>query len=194
MLNEPRISRAPYIVVAVLLALILVFIALNYLRVRYTFAVAVSGTSMEDTVHDGDVVYALRGFTAERGDIVIIDVSDNPHFEEGTVNIIKRLIAKEGDSVKCEDGVVYLKPAGGEYAALNEPYAKGRTRDFAEVVVGEGEIFFLGDNRDVSHDSSRVGTVPYADVIGVVPDWAISLKGFTTWWESFRASLQNAFS
>lgn len=194
MLNEPKESRAAWIVFGVALLLLLVVLALNLLRVRYTFAVAVSGSSMEDTVHDGDVVYALREFHAERGDIVIIDVSDDDEFSAGTVNIIKRLIAKEGDCVKCEAGVVYVKPAGGEYVPLDEPYTKGRTPDFAEVRVGEGEIFFLGDHRDVSHDSTEVGTRLYSDIIGVVPDWAVSVKSFTTGWENFRLALQRLFS
>lgn len=194
MLNEPRKSPAPYIAVAVVIVLLLAVLCLSFLRTLYTFAVVVSGSSMEDTVRDGDVVYALRSFTAERGDIIIIDVSGSDDFSAGTENIIKRLIAKEGDTVKCENGVVYVRPAGGEYTALDEPYTKGVTPDFGEVTVREGEIFFLGDHRNVSHDSTEVGTLRYSDIIGVVPDWAISIKGFTTGWENFRAALQNMFS
>lgn len=194
MLNEPRKSPAPYIAAAVVIVLLLAVLCLSFLRTLYTFAVVVSGSSMEDTVRDGDVVYALRSFTAERGDIIIIDVSGSDDFSAGTENIIKRLIAKEGDTVKCENGVVYVRPAGGEYTALDEPYTKGVTPDFGEVTVGEGEIFFLGDHRNVSHDSTEVGTLRYSDIIGVVPDWAISIKGFTTGWENFRAALQNMFS
>lgn len=194
MLNEPRKSPAPYIAAAVVIVLLLAVLCLSFLRTLYTFAVVVSGSSMENTVRDGDVVYALRSFTAERGDIIIIDVSGSDDFSAGTENIIKRLIAKEGDAVKCENGVVYVRPAGGEYTALDEPYTKGVTPDFGEVTVGEGEIFFLGDHRNVSHDSTEVGTLRYSDIIGVVPDWAISIKGFTTGWENFRAALQNMFS
>ena len=194
MLNQPQESRGAFVVLAVLVLFVLAVLVVNVLRVTYTFAVYVSGSSMEDTIHGGDIVYALRSFNAGRGDIIIIDVSENEDFASGTNNIIKRLIATEGDCVKCAEGVVYVKPAGGEYAALDEPYTKGRTPDFAEVVVGEGEIFFLGDHRNVSHDSTEVGTVSYSDIIGVVPDWAVSIKGFTTGWETFRAAVQQLFS
>ncbi len=194
MLNEPKESRGALVALILIILAVLAALVLNLLRVTYTFAVYVSGSSMEDTVHDGDVLYALRNFTAERGDIVIIDVSENPDFAAGTYNIIKRVIALEGDSVKCEDGVVYVKRSGGEYAALEEPYTKGRTPDFAEVTVGEGQVFFLGDHRNVSHDSTEVGTVACSDIVGLVPDWAVSVKGFTTGWENFRAALQNLFS
>ena len=199
MLNERAESRAPYIVAAVIAVLLMAVLVLNILRTRYTFTVAVSGTSMEDTVFDGDIVYALRNAEAKRGDIVIIDVADDPVFSTGgrhTENIIKRLIAVEGDSVKCEGGVVSVKPAGGAYAPLEEPYTKGETRDFPETELGEGEMFFLGDNRAVSHDSSSadVGALPVSRIIGVVPDWAVSIKSFTTGWENFRLSLQKLFS
>lgn len=187
MLNEPKESAAPYVVFAVVVALLLVVLIVNLLRVTYTFAVGVSGSSMEDTIHGGDILYALHSVDAERGDIVIIDVHGDPDFEPDT--IIKRLIAKEGDCVKCEDGVVYVKPAGGEYAPLDEPYTKGVTPDFPEVAVGEGEIFFLGDHRDDSRDSTEVGTRLYSDIIGVVPDWAVSIKWLTTPVEKFRYAL-----
>lgn len=189
MLNEPKESAAPYVVFAVVVALLLVVLIVNLLRVTYTFAVGVSGSSMEDTIHGGDILYALHSVDAERGDIVIIDVHGDPDFEPDT--IIKRLIAKEGDCVKCEDGVVYVKPAGGEYAPLDEPYTKGVTPDFPEVAVGEGEIFFLGDHRDDSRDSTEVGTRLYSDIIGVVPDWAVSIKWLTTPVEKFRYALQD---
>lgn len=188
MLNERDEGGAFRIVVLVLLLILVIVLAFDLILKRFVYAVAVSGSSMEDTVSDGDVVYALRDFHAERGDIVIIDVSDDDEFSAGTMNIIKRLIATEGDCVKCEAGIVYVKPSGGEYAALNEPYTKGRTPDFAEVRVGEGEIFFLGDHRDVSHDSTEVGTRPYTAIVGVVPDWAVSVKSFTTGLENFRAA------
>ncbi len=194
MLNEPKESAAPYIAFAIVVAALLIVLIVNVLRVTYTFAVDVTGSSMEDTIHGGDIVYALRSFDAERGDIVIIDVQGDPGFDPNTENIIKRLIAKEGDCVKCEEGVVYVKPAGGEYAPLDEPYTKGVTPDFSEIAVGEGEIFFLGDHRDVSRDSTEVGTRLYSDIIGVVPEWAVSIKGFTTFVENIRSALQDLFS
>ena len=190
MLNQPQESRGAFVVLAVLVLFVLAVLVVNVLRVTYTFAVYVSGSSMEDTIHGGDIVYALPSFDAERGDIVIIDVQGDPGFDPKTENIIKRLIAKEGDCVKCEDGVVYVRPAGGEYAPLDEPYTKGVTPDFPEVAVGEGEIFFLGDNRGASRDSTEVGTRLYSDIIGVVPDWAVSIKGLTTVVETIRFALQ----
>ena len=69
---------------------------------------------------------------------------------------------------------------------LNEPYAYHKWNyDFALYEVGEGEIFFLGDNRTNSYDSryqegnSHLKTLYKADdIYGVVPDWAIRHKKF----------------
>ena len=196
MLNEPKKSRALFIVLAALLALAFAVLGFTLWWVRCTFTVNIEGTSMEDTLRDGDIVLALKNTAAERGDIVIIDVSDDPAFqtEEPTENIIKRVIAKEGDAVKCEGGVVYRKTAGGAWKALSEPYAKGGTQDFPETHVGEGEFFFLGDHRSVSKDSRIVGTRPCEKIIGVVPEWAVAHKGFIKGLENFRADLQAFFS
>ena len=78
---------------------------------------------------------------------------------------------------------MYVKAAGEEeFHSLSEPYAKGETEDFPPVSVGKGEIYFLGDNRTVSYDSRRLGCYLAEDIAGVVPDWAIAVKGFTTAW------------
>ena len=74
-----------------------------------------------------------------------------------------------------------------EYVKLNEDYARytnAQEYDFqTEYVVGEGEIFFLGDNRNVSMDSRYnegyshlKGLYKQSDIYGVVPEWAIEHK------------------
>lgn len=93
-----------------------------------------------------------------------------------------------------EDGVVYVMYEGEEqYTALEEdyvleencdpllPYNTYRSAD-DPMVVGEDEIFVLGDNRNVSRDSrySEYGCFSYSQLAGVVTDWSLSLKGFIT--------------
>ncbi|MBQ9081174.1 MAG: signal peptidase I [Clostridia bacterium] len=143
--------------------------------------VLVDGDSMNQTLLDGDVVYVSTGNKAERGDIVVLNVSDYIGFSGDY--IIKRLIATEGDKLYCEDNVVYLCVAGeSEYSPLKEEYlsADTKTEDFSTVTVGAGEIFVMGDNRSVSLDSRRSGCFKREDVHGTVPDWSYALRGVST--------------
>ena len=177
----------------VLMILLVLFFSLALKVVWQTAvgAVRVSGRSMEQTLQSGDKLLVQNAgwwHQADYGDVIVVDVSGYQEWQEsGNPDglIIKRLIAKAGDSVYCEDGTVYLKKAGeSEYAALIEPYAyysnPKEDYDFGEYVLGEGEIFFLGDNRFVSQDSrykegySRL-TYLYkqTDIVGTVSEWAI---------------------
>ena len=216
MLNRRAKPSALLIVMSAVLIVFAVIVLLDSLRGIFMFTVEIKGSSMLNTFYGGvsaggdyeggDIVYALRSFSAERGDVVIVDTTASDAYvgNDGTVftsgTIIKRLIAVEGDSVKCERGVVYLKEADGEYAALDEPYAlMDESYSFPEVTVGEGQIFFLGDNRLHSQDSQEIVAYGYDlfdcdSIIGVVPEWAIAIKDFTTSWERFRASLGALFS
>ena len=101
--------------------------------------------------------------------------------------------------MKCVGGVVWLKQAGGEYVALDEPYTRGVTPDFEEVVLDEGEIFFLGDNRTQSADSQDMVANGYEllttdSILGIVPAWAVSIKELSTAWEGFRSALYSIFT
>ena len=127
--------------------------------------VVVDGGSMRKTLADGDklVMRYIDVGEAKRGDVIVVDVSG---YEEcASVKsgfLIKRLIAKEGDSLWCKDGQIYIwyaeekerVPNKENYVPLSEPYAYygqnehyKKEYDFGVYHVGEGEVFFLGDNR-----------------------------------------------
>ena len=135
--------------------------------------VIVSGKSMEPTLLNGD--YGLMKTTSgakksiKRFDIVIFKV-DETDTSEGH-DIIKRIIGMPGEHVEIKDGKVYIN--GG---ALAEDYLpEGMTTEslggvFTDLVVPEGCIFVLGDNREISLDSryDKVGLVDVSDVEGKV--------------------------
>jgi len=185
MLNERRKSSPVAVVlstlVTVLIVLMCAFLVFRIWFHRNYFIVEVVGSSMEQTTFNGDQVYAKKGHAAQRGDVIIIDVTGYDGFAFSGKYIIKRLIACGGDTVKCENGVVSIKYQGREaFTELSEPYAYGTTSDFREKTVGEGEIFFLGDNREDSYDSRFVGCFRVEDIVGVVPEWAIKYKHETS--------------
>ena len=188
--SSDRASRTSSVILAAVLALLAVILCADlWFSLTYRLII-VDGSSMENTLYSGDALYVEKGALPERGDIVVIDVTDHPdlfsHSSGEERYIIKRVIALEGDEVYSENGTVYLKRAGEEeFAALQEDYAIGRTGDFSPVTVGEGEMFFLGDNRSVSKDSRLVGCLPLSDLVGVAPDFALKHKQFITGWVHF---------
>ena len=199
MLNQKK-KRSPLTVaLSVLLGVILVamilFASFTLWINRTCFVVEVSGDSMLNTVQSGDLLY-VKNEKAKHGDIVIISVQNytlEGGFHFSGKYIIKRLIATEGDTVKCEDGVVSVMYAGSDkFVPLKEPYIKGITPDFdnnGAITVGKGEIFFLGDNRENSYDSTEIGCLLEEDIVGVVPKWALKIKSFTKFWEKMRATM-----
>ena len=78
-------------------------------------------------------------------------------------DLVKRVIGLPGDEVAVVDGLLHIDgvPHGEDY--LTGPVAA----DFGPVVVPEGTLFFLGDNRRNSSDSrGSLGFVARERVIG----------------------------
>lgn len=87
--------------------------------------------------------------------------------ELNKVSYIKRVIGVEGDRVQIKDGKVYVN---GE--EIIEGYLSAETTTKAvyynDVIVPEGCIYVLGDNRDESMDSRTFGCIPLEKVEGKV--------------------------
>ncbi|MBC3803136.1 signal peptidase I [Acetobacterium fimetarium] len=125
-----------------LIAIILAFIIKMFL---FDF-VMVQGSSMFPTLEEGNRLIVNKiGYTIgepDYGDIVILSYSDS-------VEYVKRVIGKAGDTIEIKDMVVYRN---GE--ALSEDYINTQAyEDFAKVTVPDGTYFVMGDNRANSSDS-----------------------------------------
>jgi len=117
----------------------------------------------------------------QRGDVLVFSPPDaaiacNP---KQTLPIrdayIKRVIGLPGDTIEVERGTVYRnnQPLKEDYIAAPPDY------ELAPVVVGEGEYFVMGDNRNASCDSHVWGTVPEENIIGkaVLRIWPLNRFG-----------------
>lgn len=183
--RESEISIAS---IVFLIVVMIVIIAATYCFRKNYAKVAVEGASMNQTLSDGDVLYAKRTKQVKRGDIVIIDVENyREEFHFSGEFIVKRLIATAGDKLYCREGVVYVCYAGeSEFHAAEEPYVyissdlPVSSGDFSVTTVEEGEVFVLGDNRLNSYDSGEVGCFSVDDIWGVIPDWSYAIKDFLT--------------
>ena len=144
-----------------LVAILLIFLLL--FRV-----VVVSGPSMNDTLVHGDYLLLLNNVfysDPKQGDII---VAAKESFKDGEP-IIKRVIATEGQwvDIDFDAGIVYVNGT-----ALDEPYTKTPTNIFEGVgfplMVDEGCIFVMGDNRNESKDSRslEIGLIDKREVLG----------------------------
>lgn len=83
---------------------------------------------------------------------------------------IKRVVGLPGDHVEIKKDKVYVN--GVQY---NEPYVSRALKtdmslggEFDDVIVPEGYVYVLGDNRAASADSRRFGCIPIDKIEGKV--------------------------
>lgn len=148
-----------------LLYLIAVMVFALAIRAVVVEPVRVKGTSMLDTLHEGDymVVEKLTYLVREPqlGDIVIVWYPNNKEY-----TCVKRIIGVEGDHIVIKDGYVSVNGV-----TLDEPYVYSRTNNHdCDEIVEQGCVFVLGDNRVVSRDSAsrEVGSIPVNYLVGRV--------------------------
>ena len=130
--------------------------------------VIVSGPSMNNTLIDGDYLLLLSNNiykNPQQGDVI---VASKKSFKDGEP-IIKRVIATEGQMVDIdfEAGIVYVdsEPLQESYTLTPTNLAEGVR---FPVVVEEGCIFVMGDNRNMSKDSRNpeIGLIDKREVLG----------------------------
>lgn len=165
--NEETETVTPAVMIfewsnALITALVIVLLLLTFVFRQVT----VNGTSMTDTLKNGDrLIVSNFMYTPKDKDIVVISHGNN--YSEP---IIKRVIATEGQSlsINYDTGEVVV-----DGVLQDEPYIKGITRqlrnplDIPEVIP-EGYVFVMGDNREGSLDSRSVeiGLIPVQNIIG----------------------------
>lgn len=140
---------------------VVIIAAIAVLVVLLLFPVLqISGTSMTDTLNNGDIVIASKAGSFEEGDIIAFYYNNNV--------LVKRVIGMPGDWVNMdEDGNVYVNGS-----LLDEPYVSQKDFGECDIVfpyqVPESRYFVLGDRRTTSIDSrtSSIGCVSTEFVVG----------------------------
>lgn len=156
-----------YIVATIITAVLILMITLSQV---FFMGVSVRQTSMLPTLEPNDLLIVNKHKKAEVGSVIVIS-------GETDDMIIKRVIATDGDIVSFnEDGFVYIN--GEKYVDEFGPafYLDRLSAPFLEKTLGDGEIFYLGDNRTNSRDGRDYGTCESEQVVGVVEDWSIKTK------------------
>lgn len=144
---------------------IIVTVLVTFIFLQFVQISRVHGTSMEETYHDGNIVLVNKIFykmkEPKRNDIVIVDY----HNGDEETYIIKRIIGVGGDHIDIKGNSVYINNQ-----LIEEDYIKeAMFTENLSIDVPKGKIFVMGDNRNSSLDSRKLGVFDFEnDVIGKV--------------------------
>jgi signal peptidase I len=149
----------------VILTLIIFFVIQMFIR---NFRVV--GTSMVNNLQNGQYLiidkvsynpflidyFGIGG--PKRGDVIVFKPPRYPGED-----YVKRIIGLPGEKIQVIKGQVYVNDQ-----LLEEPFqpVHGSYTMSAPLVVPEGQVFVLGDNRNNSNDSHNWGPLPVENIVG----------------------------
>jgi len=143
-------------------ALIIVAAVSVLLATLFLPMLQVSGSSMEPTLSDGDIILLVKTKKFETGDLI--------GFYYQNKLLLKRVIGGPGDYIDIdEDGNVTVN---GEL--IDEPYVTAKSLGETDITypyqVPENRYFVMGDNRTTSIDSrsSAIGCIEVDQIVGKV--------------------------
>lgn len=146
----------------------------------------VDGPSMEPTLqtHDRLIVWKAgrswaritKGtYVPPRGTVIVFTKRGLYDFNsDKEKQLIKRIIGLPNERVVVKDGTIKVFNSdfpGGFNPDLALDYGdtlSGETVGNADILLGEDEIFVVGDHRDNSLDSRSFGSVPASDIVGTL--------------------------
>lgn len=129
----------------------------------------VEGSSMVGTLYEGDkLILSSFMYEPEQGDVIVV------YSDQLDKVIVKRVIATGGQTVRITETDVYV-----DGKKLVEPYVYTADSGYigqyryeesvrGEIKVPEGEIYVMGDHRNISDDSRAIGTIDEDAIIGKV--------------------------
>jgi len=125
-----------------------------------TIKLTAAGVSMEPTIRSGQTVSATKvdpgEYRPKHGDIVVFTAPAGWLAVAGDQMVIKRVIGLPGERLACCDPKGRWTIGG---TPLDEPYVKAGSASAGvpfDVIVPDGRLWVMGDNRAASNDSSTM--------------------------------------
>jgi signal peptidase I len=159
-LRRALIGRKPK---RTLVRIVILVVVCFVLRAFVLLPIQVDGPSMLPNYKDRSINVvnrlAYRSHEPRRGDVVAIGMLAGQH-----VMYLKRIVGLPGETVAFHWGTLYIN---GE--PVTEPYVKlpGNWNREPEL-VGLGQYYVVGDNRDMSWDEHTQGRAARALIVGKV--------------------------
>ena len=177
------------------LTLLVAVVAALLIRSFVFEPVRVDGQSMDDTLANGEIMFVTKfdysstwlsfpwQSNADKEKAARITFGGNPRrFDvvicrypgRGDTNFVKRVVGLPGDTIRLENGYLYVKEAGQEEEVrydepyINDEYRSGILNNFNAYTVPEGKYFVMGDHRNNSNDSRSVGPIERNMIVGHV--------------------------
>ena len=132
----------------------------------------VKESSMEPNFYANDYIFLSRlaykfGKAPEKGDVIVFRTHSDNLLDNNGKNklLIKRVIGVPGDEIDISDGEVYINGEKDDQSYTQDGETSGSVKD---LKVPEGQLFCMGDNREVSIDSRNpdVGFVDQDTIVG----------------------------
>lgn len=146
----------------IIIALIILFVF------AFVFSITqVVGNSMDSTLKDGDILilnkFKYRFSNIKREDIISLKYADTKY-------LIKRVIGLPGDKIEIKNNVLYIndKIYEEKYLKKGMNYQDFELSSLGYDVIPQDMYLVLGDNREISLDSRKIGLIKKEDINGKI--------------------------
>lgn len=156
--------------------IVTISIVVVFLLVTFSFRLAsVNGKSMYPTLKDGEILIVTNLFYQPKSGDIIVFQQSNMESRIFDYPLVKRVIATEGQTIEFDFEKWKVTVDGVELDEEYVNYIKGASMKREDIkgnkiVVPEGYLFVMGDNRNNSTDSrdNRVSFVRKDEILGKV--------------------------
>lgn len=146
----------------------LIIIGIILFIMLFVFSVTtVVGDSMHPTLKDGEVLilnkFKYNFSDIKREDIISLKYADTKY-------LIKRVIGLPGDKIEIISNKLYINGIQypESYLSKGLNYKDFKLSDLGYEVIPEDMYLVLGDNREISLDSRKIGLIKKTDINGKI--------------------------